>query len=100
MRSLAGSAFLRVLLLSAFLAAGASSGATPVVTSEPLSGRSHAQALKAASVLQGTCHAQASAGEPDEIHPVNRPVSGPNTIERSGRCRQHLQRPCGGSGGK
>ena len=70
MRSLAGSAFLRVLLLSAFLAAGASSGATPVVTSEPLSGRSHAQALKAASVLQGTCHAQASAGEPDEIHPV------------------------------
>jgi hypothetical protein len=26
--------------------------------------------LKAASVLQGTCHAQASAGEPDEIHSV------------------------------
>ena len=70
MRSLAGSAFLRVLLLSTFLVAGPPSGATPVVTSEPLSGRSHAQALKAASVLQGNCHAQASAGEPDEIHPV------------------------------
>ncbi|MGA6943335.1 MAG: lytic transglycosylase domain-containing protein, partial [Pseudolabrys sp.] len=70
MRSLAGSAFLLVLLLSAFLAAGLPSSATPVVASEPLSGRSHAQALKAASVLQGTCHAQASAGEPDEIHSV------------------------------
>jgi hypothetical protein len=55
MRDLAGSAFLLVLLLPAFLAAGPPSGATPVVASEPMSGRSHAQA---------------SAGEPDEIHPV------------------------------
>src|SRR5262245_3060231 len=70
MRNLAGSAFLRVLLLPAFLVAGPLSGATPVVESEPMSGRSHAQAVKAACVLQGTCLAQASAGEPDETHPV------------------------------
>jgi hypothetical protein len=63
MRDLAGSAFLLVLLLPAFLA-------TPVVASEPMSGRSHAQAAKAACALPGACLAQASADEPDEIHPV------------------------------
>ena len=70
MRDLAGSAFLLVLLLPAFLAAGPPSGATPVVASEPMSGRSHAQAAKAACALPGACLAQASAGEPDEIRPV------------------------------
>ena len=70
MRDLAGSAFLLVLLLPAFLAAGPPSGATPVVASEPMSGRSHAQAVKAACALSGACLAQASAGEPDEIRPV------------------------------
>jgi hypothetical protein len=63
MRDLVGSAFLLVLLLPAFLA-------TPVVASEPMSGRSHAQAVKAACALSGACLAQASAGEPDEIRPV------------------------------
>ena len=70
MRDLAGSAFLLVLLLPAFLAAGPPSGATPVVASEPMSGRSPAQAAKAACALPGACLAQASAGEPDEIRPV------------------------------
>ena len=70
MRDLAGSAFLLALLLPAFLAAGPPTGATPVVASERMSGRSHAQAVKAACALPGVCLAQASAGEPDEIRPV------------------------------
>ena len=70
MRDLAGSAFLLVLLLPAFLAAGPPSGATPVVASEPMSGRSHAQAVKAGCALPGSCLAQANTGEPDEIRPV------------------------------
>jgi hypothetical protein len=70
MRSLAGSAFLLVVLLSASLAAGPPSGATPVVASEPTSGRSHAQAVKVACALPDACLGQASAGEPDEIRPV------------------------------
>jgi hypothetical protein len=51
MRSLAGSAFLLVVLLSASLAAGPPSGAT--VASERTSGRSHAQAVKVACGLVG-----------------------------------------------
>ncbi|MGC1683059.1 MAG: hypothetical protein WA760_17190, partial [Pseudolabrys sp.] len=82
MRDLAGSAFLLVLLLPAFLAAGPPSGATPVVASEPMSGRSHAQAAKAACALAGACLAQASAGEPHEIRPVDTAQSQPPT--RSG----------------
>jgi len=70
MRSLAGSAFLLVVLLPAPLAAGPPSGVTPVVAREPMSGRSHPQAVKAACALPGSCVAQASAGEPDEIRPV------------------------------
>ena len=70
MRSLAGSAFLLVVLLSASVAAGPPSGATPVVASEPTSGRSHAQAVKVACALPDACLGQASAGEPDEIRPV------------------------------
>jgi hypothetical protein len=71
MRDLAGSAFLLVLLLPAFLAAGPPSGATPVVASEPMSGRSHAQAAKAACALPGACLAQASEGRG-----ARRPVEG------------------------
>jgi len=52
------------------LAAGPPSGATPVVASEPTSGRSHAQAVKVACALPDACLGQASAGEPDEIRPV------------------------------
>jgi hypothetical protein len=70
MRSLAGSAFLLVVLLPASLAAGPPSGATPVVAREPMSGRSHPQAVKAGCALPGSCLAQANTGEPDEIRPV------------------------------
>ena len=70
MRSLAGSAFSLVVLLPASLGAGPLSDATPVVAHEPMSGRSHPQAVKAACALAGSCVAQASAGEPDEIRPV------------------------------
>src|SRR4029453_18738596 len=52
------------------LAAGPPSGATPVVASEPTSGRSHAQAVKVACALPDACLGQASAGEPDEIRPA------------------------------
>jgi Transglycosylase SLT domain len=62
-----GSAFLFVVLLT-FLAAAPPSGATPVAVRELMSGRSHP--VKAACALPGSCLAQASAGEPDEIHPV------------------------------
>ena len=70
MRSLAGSAFLLVVLLPASLAAGSPSGGTPIVARDPMSGQSHPQAVKAACALPDACLAQASAGEPDEIHPV------------------------------
>ena len=70
MSSLARSAFLLVLLLPAFLAAGPPSGVTPDVAREPTYGRSHQQAVKTGCALQGTCLAQVSADEPDEIRPV------------------------------
>src|SRR4029077_9550893 len=82
MRNLAGSAFLLVLLLPGFLATGPPIGATPVVASEPMSGRSHAQAVKAACVLQGSCLAQTSANEPDEMHPVE-PAESPTPTPSS-----------------
>jgi hypothetical protein len=70
MRNFAGSAFFLILLLPAFLAAGSRTGATPIVASELMSRRSHPQAVKAACALPGACVAQASAGEPDAIGPV------------------------------
>jgi Transglycosylase SLT domain/SPOR domain len=70
MRSLVGSAFLLVVLLPASLAAGPASGGTPIVALEPMSGRSHVQAVKAGCALPGGCLAQATAGEHGEIHPI------------------------------
>jgi hypothetical protein len=82
MRNFAGSAFLLVLLLSVFLAAGPPTGATPVIASDPVPGRSHAQLVKAGCVLQRTCHAQTSANEPDEMHPVE-PAESPTPTPSS-----------------
>jgi hypothetical protein len=79
MRNLA-SVFLLVLLLPGFLATGPPIGATPVLARDPMSGRSHAQAVKAACMLQGICLAQTSAGEPDEIHPAE-PAESPATVD-------------------
>src|SRR5262245_39248539 len=45
-----------------------------------MSGRSHAQAVKAACMLQGICLAQTSAGEPDEIRPAE-PAESPATVD-------------------
>jgi transglycosylase-like protein with SLT domain len=69
MRSLAGSAFLVMVLLPAPLAASPPSAAIPVVSREPL-GQPHPEAMKAACALPGSCLAQAGAGEPDEVRPV------------------------------
>jgi len=84
MRSVAGSAFLLVVvLLPASLAAGPPSGATPVVAREPTYGRSHQQAVKTGCALPSSCLAQANTGEPDEIRPVETgqsPVSTPASV--------------------
>jgi hypothetical protein len=70
MRSLAGSAFLLLVLLPAPLAAEPPSAVTPALAREPMSARSNTQAVKAGCAQPGSCVAQASAGEPDEIRPV------------------------------
>jgi hypothetical protein len=70
MRSLAGSAFLLLVLLPAPLAAEPPSAVTPAPAREPMSARSNTQAVKAGCAQPGSCVAQASAGEPDEIRPV------------------------------
>jgi hypothetical protein len=70
MRSLAGSAFLLLVLLPAPLAAEPPSAVTPAPAREPMSARSNTQAVKAGCAQPGSCIAQASAGEPDEIRPV------------------------------
>jgi Transglycosylase SLT domain len=83
MRSPAGSAFLLVVSLSAPLAAGLLSGASPVVARDPQSGRSHLQVVKAACAPPGRCVRQASAGESDESRPVEigqSPAATPSSV--------------------
>ena len=71
MGSLAGSAFLLLLvLLPAPLAAEPSSAVTPALAREPRSALSDTQAVKPACAQPGSCVAQASAGEPEESRAV------------------------------
>ena len=70
MRNPAGSALLLVVLLFTPPAAGLPIGATPVSPREPVSGRSHLPAAKAACALPDRCVGQASAGESDEFRPA------------------------------
>jgi transglycosylase-like protein with SLT domain/sporulation related protein len=70
MRSLAGSAFLLVVLLPAPLGASPPSAATPFAARALASGQSHLDALKARCAPSSSCLAQAGAGETGEIRPV------------------------------
>jgi transglycosylase-like protein with SLT domain/sporulation related protein len=75
MRSLAGSAFLLGVVLSAALVAAAPRGPTPVRAASATTGQSPPQAAKAARTPRGSRIAQASAGTADEIRPAE--SSGP-----------------------
>src|SRR6266536_910851 len=70
MGSLAGSAFLLLVLLPAPLAAEPPSAVTPAIAREPRSALSDTQAVKPACAQPGSCVAQASAGEPEESRAV------------------------------
>ena len=83
MRNPAGSALLLVVLLFTPPAAGLPIGATPVSRREPVSGRSHLPAAKAACALPDRCVGQASAGEPDQLPPVESTQS-PSAAQSSG----------------
>jgi len=58
------------MFLPAPLAAALPSGPAPVVVGKPTSGHSQPQVAKAACAPPGSCVAQASADQPDEIRPV------------------------------